>query len=239
MPALEAMASGLPVIATAGGPTDEFVPEAAGWRIPSTLRHLPGNQVDQWQTASAPFMLEPDVEALRDLMIEADGDREGRRLRGLAGREAAGGLTWDAVAERYRQRIALMASRPPRALSEPTAPFPLDGDARAKLLAMPAWLGEDRLGDLLWAWTSATRPGQSACLYLVADRRLHGDTFRHIDAADRILDHLILPDERRLSPSGDQVVINPTHQQIRDDEEAGDEKQAIQRGFSRGVLRAS
>jgi hypothetical protein len=39
---------------------------------------------------------------------------------------------------------------------------------------MPAWLGEDRLGDLLLAWTRATRPGQSACLYLVADRRLHG-----------------------------------------------------------------
>ena len=68
---------------------------------------------------------------------------------------------------------------------------------------------------------------------------LNANAFRHIDAADRILDHLILPDERRLSPSGDQVVINPTHQQIRDDEEAGDEKQAIQRGFSRGVLRAS
>ena len=78
MPALEAMASGLPVIATAGGPTDEFVPEAAGWRIPSAVRQIPGNQVDQWQTASAPFMLEPDVEALRDLMLEADRDREGR-----------------------------------------------------------------------------------------------------------------------------------------------------------------
>ena len=174
MPALEAMASGLPVIATAGGPTDEFVPEAAGWRIPSTVRQIPGNQVDQWQTASPPFMLEPDVEALRDLMLEADRDREGRRLRGLAGRRAVEGLTWDAVAALYRERIAILAARPPRALSEPAAPFPLEGDAGAKLLAMPAWLGEDRLDELLLAWTRATNPGQSACLYLVADRRLHG-----------------------------------------------------------------
>ena len=34
MPVLEAMASGLPVVVTAGGPTDEFCPDAAGWRIP-------------------------------------------------------------------------------------------------------------------------------------------------------------------------------------------------------------
>ncbi|MDX6520146.1 MAG: hypothetical protein QOF08_751 [Gaiellales bacterium] len=174
MPALEAMASGLPVIATGGGPTDEFVPEPAGWRIPSTVRPIPGNQVDQWQTASAPFMLEPDVEALRDLMLEADRDRDGRAVRGRAGRAAAERLSWDAVAALYRERIELLAARPPRALADAGVPFPLEGDADAKLLAMPAWLGDDRLGELLLAWTRVTRPGQSACLYLVADRRLHG-----------------------------------------------------------------
>jgi len=130
-------------------------------------------------------MLEPDFEALRDLMLKADHDREGRRLRGQAGREAAGRLTWDAVAALYRERIAILAARPPRALSEPpSAPFPLEGDAAAKLLAMPAWLGDDRLGDLLLAWTTATRPGASACLYLIADRRLHG-AGEHL--ADRVM----------------------------------------------------
>ena len=36
MPVLEAMACGLPTVVTAGGPTDEFCPPDAGWRIPST-----------------------------------------------------------------------------------------------------------------------------------------------------------------------------------------------------------
>ncbi len=174
MPALEAMASGLPVIATEGGPTDEFVPAGAGWRIPSALRPIPGNQVDQWQTAGAAFMLEPDLAALRDLMLEADRDRVDRRKRGQAGRAAAELLSWDAVAAMYRARIELLAARPPRALDAPAAPFPLEGDAAAKLLAMPAWSGSDRLGDLLLAWSQTTMPGDSACLYLIADRRLHG-----------------------------------------------------------------
>src|SRR5262249_8574156 len=36
MPVLEAMACGLPVVVTGGGPTDEFCPPGAGWRIASS-----------------------------------------------------------------------------------------------------------------------------------------------------------------------------------------------------------
>src|SRR3954447_3988085 len=61
MPPLEAMACGLPVIVTAGGPTDEFVPDEACWRIPSTIDHRPTNRVDEWETAGRPWMLEPDA----------------------------------------------------------------------------------------------------------------------------------------------------------------------------------
>src|SRR5205807_2676424 len=71
MPALEAMASGLPVIATAGGPTDEFIPDAACWRVPARRAYKAVNRVDEWVTASTPFLLEPDVAAMRDLLLEA------------------------------------------------------------------------------------------------------------------------------------------------------------------------
>jgi glycosyltransferase involved in cell wall biosynthesis len=175
MPALEAMASGLPVIVPAGGPTDEFVPDTACWRVPAEIRRKPVDVVDRWPTAGTPFMLEPDVEALRDLLLAADRDAEGRAQRGAAGHQAAQSLTWDAVAAAYRERIAAIAARPPRS-ARPGNAFPLEGDAAARLLASPAWLGRDRLGELLAAWTQVTAAGQPACLYLLADRRRHSDS---------------------------------------------------------------
>src|SRR5204862_8049639 len=62
MPVLEAMACGLPVIVTGGGPTDEFCPEDAGWRIRSSVAHFPENRAGGVETAGRPWMLEPAPE---------------------------------------------------------------------------------------------------------------------------------------------------------------------------------
>ena len=188
MPALEAMACGVPLVITAGGPTDEFVPDDACWRIPSAVKPYEANQVDHWVTAGRPFMLEPDLPALRDILLDAVADETSRQARGAAGRDAAAAYSWDAVAGRYKERIVAIAARPPRTAAPPTVPFPLDGEFDARLLATPAWLGgHDRLGELLAAWTQVTSPGRSACLYLLADPRLHGDeaviTSRVLEAA--------------------------------------------------------
>jgi glycosyltransferase involved in cell wall biosynthesis len=152
MPALEAMASGLPVIVPAGGPTDEFVPDEACWRVPARRVAKPVNRVDEWDTASTPFMLEVDLEALRDLLLVAAGDAAGRAARGRAGAAAARARSWDAVADSYRQRLLAIAARPPRSARPDVVPFPLEGAATARLLATPAWLGDA-------GWASCSPPG--------------------------------------------------------------------------------
>ncbi|HEY0388741.1 MAG TPA: glycosyltransferase [Gaiellales bacterium] len=184
MPALEAMASGLPVIVPAGGPTDEFVPDAACWRIPARRAYKAVNRVDEWTTASTPFMLDPDLNALRDALLDADRDSRGRVTRGESARAAASRWSWDAVAAAYAERLRAIAARPPRSTRPDVAPFPLDGGAGVRLLATPAWLGCDRLGDLLSAWSDVTTAGEPASLHLLGDRRLHGDGSR---LAERVI----------------------------------------------------
>ena len=177
MPVLEAMACGLPVIVTAGGPTDEFVPDAAGWRIDASRTHFEDDRIDTLATHGRPWVLEPDRSHLVTLLRAAD-DADDNELdaRGSAGRAAAQRLSWDAVAALYEARITALAARRPRVAGTAGAePFPLEEEADLRVLAAPAWRGEDRLGELLGEWVAATTPATSACLYLLFDPSVDGD----------------------------------------------------------------
>src|SRR5207244_3909354 len=82
LPVLEAMACGLPVAVTAGGPTDEFAPPAAGWKVPARVAYFPAEEAGGLATAGRPWWLEPDPDALVGILREAAADAGERARRG-------------------------------------------------------------------------------------------------------------------------------------------------------------
>jgi len=68
LPTLEAMSSGLPVIVTRGGATDDFADEEVGWLIDAEKRAL--KKVYGHQLEKAGFLLEPDKNHLQEIMRE-------------------------------------------------------------------------------------------------------------------------------------------------------------------------
>ncbi len=156
MPVLEAMACGLPVMVTAGGPTDEFCPDDACWRIPAERREYDEDRAGKWVTAGRPWMLEPDPGQLRELLVAAVADAEGRRSRGAGrarGRQPAlvGGRGRVLPrADRRTGRAAAAARRSPtRRRSSSIRP------------GSGSW--RRRRGGETTGWASCSPPGSAGC----------------------------------------------------------------------------
>ena len=95
LPVLEAAACGVPVLCTAGGPTDEFADPASTLRIRSTLGVRPLTA-----TQSGDFLV-PDVDHLVDLMLSvADDPPKARELGARAAAHTHQHFTWDKVTDR-------------------------------------------------------------------------------------------------------------------------------------------
>src|SRR3954447_7219686 len=120
-------------------------------------------------------MLEPDRDALVRLLREAAADHAGRRARGAAGRAAAEGYGLDAIAAQYAERLRAVARRPVRRAEPALEPFPLPDAQGTNFLATPAWLGDDRLPELLAAWRTAFHEDDDVALYLLADPSRDGE----------------------------------------------------------------
>ncbi len=184
MPALEAMASGLPTILTAGGPTDEFCPPEAGWRIRASREPVDNSRLGNMATAGEPWMFVPDREHLICILQEAASvGRAELARRGAVARAAAEKFSWDQIADQYAARITALAASPTRRVDQISEAFPYAERVDLRVLATPAWRREDKLVDLLRVWSTATSVTTSACLYLLADPATAGtpqELERHI-----------------------------------------------------------
>lgn len=172
MPVLEAMASGIPSIVTGGGPTDEFCPTEAGWRIKSARTERGVNFIEPFQLTGNVWDLEPDLGHFVELLREAaNAPAESLKQMGAAARAASLAYSWANVAEIYAERLRALAAKVPIASAPPKAELEPDGE-RPRVLASPAWKSTDRLGELLAAWEHS---GSEGSLVLLADPKLDGD----------------------------------------------------------------
>jgi glycosyltransferase involved in cell wall biosynthesis len=95
MPVLEAVASGLPVICTRGGPTDDFTTDDFALRVDSVC-------VSWQQTADASgFMLQVDFDHLvHQMMVAVESAELAGKTRVAGPAYVAAGFTWKHVAQR-------------------------------------------------------------------------------------------------------------------------------------------
>ncbi|OWK35319.1 glycosyltransferase [Fimbriiglobus ruber] len=160
LPVLEAMAAGLPVVVTAGGPTDEFVPPAAGWHVPARVAYLPTDAIGSEPTVGTPWWLEPDVDALVAVLRAVAGDAAERQRRGAAGRRAALGWTWARTAAAVEDRVRALRGRAPvrfRRPAETGPPMPGAASSPPSTPALPAATPNHASGPSLPA-TATVRP---------------------------------------------------------------------------------
>lgn len=111
LPMLEALACGLPVIATAGGAADAFLDDDVAYRIPSVSRPVDG-AAGVGRLAGGGWWLEPDVAALAATMRHVAEHRDEARAKALRGSERARrDWTWDRAAAIAAERLRALVAR--------------------------------------------------------------------------------------------------------------------------------
>jgi glycosyltransferase involved in cell wall biosynthesis/predicted HAD superfamily hydrolase/Tfp pilus assembly protein PilF len=171
LPALEAMACGLPLIVTVGGATDDFVRGEFAWRIPAA-RKIFGHEVSGLKLVYPGWLLEPDLAALGEMMRRAFASPAEARERGrLASLHARQNWSWKNSAAIAAQRIRKLTANP-GAPEEDINPAPAAAVARIGRLDEARELFAQK--NCPAAWTAAVmavakRPFHPEALLLLAE----------------------------------------------------------------------
>jgi glycosyltransferase involved in cell wall biosynthesis len=218
LPALEAMASGLPVIHNGAGPTSEFVPEDGGWKIPAEREPL-REDVKLPEMVTRGFIHEPDKDALVEILRSVAAAPEDRRARGSACHVRAQDYHWHKITAIAEESLATFAAEGlPLAREVGTAEL----ERREELvLYSPDWEREDHWGPTLERWAAAVGQDDpvTLALHLPAGdpSELAGRILAHLEAAGHSEDDLpdialCEPDSASIASlvaAADAVLIHP------------------------------
>lgn len=166
LPALEAMACGVPVIHTGNGPTGEFCPPDAGWGLHAHRAEFEARTY-AGPTAGPACALELDPADLARALRAAAGSPQERARRGAAARRAAERMSWDHAAEVAEARLAELTATAPVRWARAIAPRSLETRTTAVLYA-PDWERADVWQPVLRAWAERFAAEDDVTLVLAA-----------------------------------------------------------------------
>ncbi len=110
---LEAMACGVPVIATAGGATDDFCKPGGAYLIPAQTVSFNMPKLRLAGAGGAGWVLEPDIDSLSHLLRQVRQESGAARERGSAGSEyVRSHYAWEEIAEAVEARIRILGAQP-------------------------------------------------------------------------------------------------------------------------------
>jgi glycosyltransferase involved in cell wall biosynthesis len=113
LPVVEAMACGLPAIVMGAGPALDYATDETAFLIPAHRGNFAECRVGDIETIGRPWLFEPDVDALVELLKRVASDRAGARAKGIAAsahiREH---FTWARTVEAVERRLLALAGLP-------------------------------------------------------------------------------------------------------------------------------
>ena len=106
LPVVEAMACGLPVIVTGAGPALDYATIETAYLIPARRGEFAECRVGDLETIGRPWLYEPDMDSLVELLKRVASDRAGARAKGMAASEhIRSHFTWKQTVDAAERRL--------------------------------------------------------------------------------------------------------------------------------------
>ncbi len=151
LPIVEAMACGIPVIVTDGGPAREWCDSSNSYLVPARPVRFQACRAGEMATVEPPWILEPEVEALAKILRRVYENREEAERIGRAGCATVfARLTWEHAVDVVERRLGELAGTAGAMWDKsPTCPAQIEGTRADKSEIYP---------------TIARRPKVSLCM---------------------------------------------------------------------------